>query len=312
MTRLRLQKLLGGLWLLDGVLQLQPGMFTMNMIQDVIMPNLNGQPPLLRALLSWSIPQVTAHLVIANLAAAGIQILIGLLLLTNRLVRPTLLLSFLWGLLVWVFGEGLGGLLTGSATLLTGAPGAALLYVGIGAMVYPLPHRQGSGQTKEMSLLSRTTGRRLLGLLFLLGDILQLQPKTLAPDFLSRAIAANIGGAPAVDASLRFFAAAAAEHGLVLGIGIMGVEAVMGISLLGRDGAIPVVIPIILLFSFVLWWVGEGFGMLFSGMATDPNTGPLLVLWAVAVAGPIAASPVGRRPQSGKPRRAGKENPFPR
>jgi hypothetical protein len=31
----RLRRVLGGLWLLDGLLQLQPGMFTLNLVQNV-------------------------------------------------------------------------------------------------------------------------------------------------------------------------------------------------------------------------------------------------------------------------------------
>jgi hypothetical protein len=36
------------------------------------------------------------------------------------------------------------------------------------------------------------------------------------------------------------------------------------------------------LVAVVIWVVGEGFGGVFSGPATDPNSGPLLVLLAAA------------------------------
>ena len=36
--------------------------------------------------------------------------------------------SIAWALAVWWLGEGLGGVLTGAASPVTGAPGAALLY----------------------------------------------------------------------------------------------------------------------------------------------------------------------------------------
>jgi hypothetical protein len=45
------------------------------------------------------------------------------------------------------------------------------------------------------------------------------------------------------------------------------------------------------------WVLGQAFGQVFTGMATDPDTGPLLVLLALAVyrAGVPAAVPVDMR-----------------
>ena len=40
----RLRYILGGLWLLDGLLQLQPGMFTMNLVTGIIIPLLTTSP----------------------------------------------------------------------------------------------------------------------------------------------------------------------------------------------------------------------------------------------------------------------------
>ena len=34
--------------------------------------------------------------------------------------------------------------------------------------------------------------------------------------------------------------------------------------------------------GLVIWVIGENFGQILTGMATDPNTGPLLVLLAAA------------------------------
>jgi len=46
--------------------------------------------------------------------------------------------------------------------------------------------------------------------------------------------------------------------------------------------------------SLVIWVVGEDFGGILSSMATDPNSGPLLLLLAVAFwpARPESAAPV--------------------
>jgi hypothetical protein len=48
--------------------------------------------------------------------------------LNRRTVKAALIISFGWILGVWAVGEGFGLLLTGSASPLTGALGAVLLY----------------------------------------------------------------------------------------------------------------------------------------------------------------------------------------
>ena len=46
-------------------------------------------------------------------------------------------MSFFWALGVWVIGEGLGMLFTGTATALTGAPGSVFVYGCLGLMAWP-------------------------------------------------------------------------------------------------------------------------------------------------------------------------------
>jgi hypothetical protein len=40
--------------------------------------------------------------------------------------------------------------------------------------------------------------------------------------------------------------------------------------------------PALIVAAVVIWVTGEQFGAIFSGQATDPNTGPLLILIAAA------------------------------
>src|SRR5438270_293096 len=75
--------------------------------------------------------------VLANAAIAWVQIVLGLWLLTGWLVRPALLATLAWSLAVWIWGEGLGLLLTGQASALTGAPGAVVWYGILGLAAYP-------------------------------------------------------------------------------------------------------------------------------------------------------------------------------
>ena len=45
--------------------------------------------------------------------------------------------SIVWAFIVWFGGEGMSMLFTGTASILSGAPGAVLLYPLLGFTVYP-------------------------------------------------------------------------------------------------------------------------------------------------------------------------------
>jgi len=137
MERLTVQRILGGIWLLDGILQFRPKMFSEGFLIADVKPLLAGQPLWFSHVLAWEM-QVMSHPEWAfNLMIAVIQTLFGLLLLTNRYSRTALLSSMAWATAVWVFGEGLGGLLFGSWSLVVGAPGAAALYALMAVVVWP-------------------------------------------------------------------------------------------------------------------------------------------------------------------------------
>ncbi len=123
---------LGGLWLLDGVLQLQPAMFTSAFVTTVLAPNLQSQPLLIENIVAFGIKIFSLNIFWCNLASALIQLAIGILLIFpfhNSILRFGLWLSVVWALIIWIFGEGFGNLFTGSAIFYTGAPGSALLYL---------------------------------------------------------------------------------------------------------------------------------------------------------------------------------------
>jgi hypothetical protein len=44
-----------------------------------------------------------------------------------------------------------------------------------------------------------------------------------------------------------------------------------------------------LLLIIAIWAIGQGFGLLFSGQATDPNSGPLIAMMAVALLTPAGS-----------------------
>src|SRR5579862_9914945 len=78
LSRRSLRTVLGVLWLIDGLLQLQPLMFTGNMINGIMRPMLAGQPGFIEPSLQFIVNQTSLHLVEVNLLIAIVQILLGL------------------------------------------------------------------------------------------------------------------------------------------------------------------------------------------------------------------------------------------
>lgn len=137
LTRRGLQVALGILWLLDGGRQFQPFIFSRGFLTQVIEPAAAGQPRTVVVSIPGAAHLMSRRLGLYYSGAATIQILIGVGLLFLRTVKPALLASFGWALGVWAFGEGFGLLPTGQASLLTGAPGAVLIYVLAGMLIWP-------------------------------------------------------------------------------------------------------------------------------------------------------------------------------
>ncbi len=87
---------------------------------------------------SWAAEGWSAHPVQAAAGAVWIQLGLGVWLLSSaswRWSRAAGLVSLGWGLVVWVFGEALGGMLAPGQSWLPGAPGAALFYCAAGLLL---------------------------------------------------------------------------------------------------------------------------------------------------------------------------------
>ena len=85
----------------------------------------------------WAARVIAAHPVGWEVPFAIIQLLLGLGLLYPRTAKLALAASLPWALGVWYLGEGLGGIASGNASLLTGAPGAVLLYAVLALAAWP-------------------------------------------------------------------------------------------------------------------------------------------------------------------------------
>jgi hypothetical protein len=262
-SRRIIQAVLGFIWFIDGLLQLKPQMFTKVFVEQVILPMAQGGPAWIAQSVTWAAHIVEPHIGIYNIIFAAIQLLIGLGLMFNIKVKTTLVISFIWTIIVWWFGEGFGMLLTGQVLLVTGAPGAVLLYGFIGWSIWPSEGNET--QLRAVSLRGMSVARWSLGLLWILGAILQVQPAYLKPNGISGAFTAD------------WVAHLVGTSGVTVTIILAIIELAIGVGILINRRMRPFMWASIIL-SLIFWWTGQAFGQMFTALGTDPNAGPLFIL----------------------------------
>lgn len=265
-------KVLGVIWIFDGLLQFQPLMFGETFVQNVLAPVASGQPSFMAAIVNWGITIWNTNPAVTDTLAALLQIAIGVLLLfplSGKISRTGLWISVVWGVIVWLCGEGAGLLLTGSASFYTGAPGAVTIYVliailllwQIDARVYP----------------------KVAGWLMVLGAALQLQPSLWSSNSVMMNFMPAMNDPVGPFASLPNYLAnltglAPVEANLILAALLL----VVGLILILKPNRTTGIIALI--FLFLVWWLGQDFGQLsaiWSGTPTDPNTAPILALMLI-------------------------------
>ena len=288
LSQRRVQQILGVLWLIDGLLQLQPQMFTLNMVYETMMPTLQNQPAPVSASLQWVIEVTMHHLVLVNLFIAGVQFAIGLSLLLGHRIRGVLIVSMVWALIVWYGSEGMGLLFTGQASVLTGTPGAFLLYALLGLAAYPrYASPRTSEDASECGLLSRIHLRWILAGLWCLAVLLQLQPSWWVLGQISGSIAVMMDGGGLnrilVDPILGQISMLTAQIGIPLSSVLILLFLALGIALaIVKETWLRPWLVVSMVISLAIWWICQAFGNLLTGMTTDTNSG--LVLFIIALA----------------------------
>jgi hypothetical protein len=286
-----LQLALAGLWLLDGILQCQPFMFTSGFLRQIIEPAAQGQPWLIRTSILGPAHFVSHHEAAFNAVFATVQLLLGYGILVRRTTKIGLVASISWALGVWWFGEGGGVLATGHAMLLTGAPGAALLYAVLAVLAWPEPEDTREGVARR-ALNRGLTARVAWALLWLGGAALSLLPVNLTSDGIHDAFAAGSNGEPPPISTINsLLAQASGGHGLTIGVGLAVLQALAGVGVFLRWWPrLFIVLGAVL--AVVFWLTAEALGGIPTGQATDPNTGPVLLVLALAVSASFSGRPV--------------------
>ncbi len=294
----------GNLWLFDGLLQAQPKM-AIGLPSLVIEPAAASSPAWVQHVVNWAGTAWSYHPVQAGAAAVWIQIGIGIWMVAaprGAMTRLAGLAGAGWALVVWVFGESFGGIFAPGLTWLTGAPGAAAVYVAAGLLV-ALP---------ESAWQSPRLGRLILGGLglFLAGmAVLQAWPGRGSWQGISNG---QPGGLAAMAQSMSLtpqpgflsgwlfaFGAFDEAHGFAVNMmAVIALGAIGAAFLSGRPRLIRLALPGFGVLCLAVWVLVQDLGFL-GGLGTDPNS--MIPFMLLAGAGylaltrvPAAVTPVRR------------------
>ncbi|HVA53748.1 MAG TPA: SCO family protein [Acidimicrobiales bacterium] len=130
----------GALWLFDGFLQFQASM-PLGLANNVVAPMSTNTPSWLHAIMEHGIFLWNSHPISLAVGTAWLQVGIGLVLLVSngRTGRIVGVVSAGWAALVWLIGNGAGGMFVSGASFLFGWPGATFFYVVAGVWLFVGP-----------------------------------------------------------------------------------------------------------------------------------------------------------------------------
>ncbi len=281
--RRTLQLALATIWLFDGILQLQPFMFTRQFGTTMLAPTAHGNPNTVAHSITWASHFISDHAVSTDAAFAVIQILLGLGIAWRPSVKTALGASIVWSCAVWWFGEGLGGVIAGTAHVVSGAPGAVLLYAVLAVLLWP----SDRGGPDAAFIAARAVGERAARIVWVLlwgglSIVALLGPNRSATGL--RDVVRDLGdGEPRWLGSLDQHVANVLGHrGLAVSIVLAVVLGLIALSVYLPLRPARAMVAVALMASLVIWIFGENFGQVFSGSASDPSSGPLLALVALA------------------------------
>jgi hypothetical protein len=282
LTRRRIEIVLGFVWLVDGLLQLQPYMFSRAFWNGILgMANMGLPGPVSTA--DYHVATLlTAHPALWNTGFAGLQLLLGVGLIWRRTARVALICSVPWALGVWAIGEGFGGMFMPGTSLLTGAPGPALIYALLAVMLLctGADTTVSGGRIGRAGLRIGATGWALI---WTAGALLELEGTNHAAAVPGAQIANGSSGEPAL---FRWLDGGSGhligQHGYLFALllGLLAVFAGWGIFVpaLRRECLVTGIV-----LAVFVGLVGQDLGAVFTGHGTDPGSGPLLILLALAL-----------------------------
>jgi hypothetical protein len=277
-----LQLCLAVVWLLDAILQYQSFMFT-KAFGQMLAATAAGNPGVIGRPITWSAGIIEHHPVPANAAFATIQLALALGIAWRPTVKIALGASVAWAVAVWWLGEGLGEVLNSAASPVSGAPGAVIIYALLAVLLWPADR----GGSPAPFVAARAVGARVARVLWLVLwaslAYFSLLATNRGPQALHDMISGMASGEPRWLASLDHAAASlVAHHGLTASVVLAVALALVGVSVYLPTPAARAGVVAAVILAALIWVFGEAFGAIFTGSGTDPNSGPLLALLALA------------------------------
>jgi len=280
-ARRLLQLGLAAIWLLDGVLQYQSVMFDRGFSQ-MLASTAAGNPGVIAHPITWAAGIIAHHPASTNAASATIQLLLGLGIACRATIRPALAASIVWSVAVWWFGEGLGGVLNGTASPVNGAPGGVILYALLAVLLWPA----GDGHPAPF-VAARPVGAAAARALWLVlwGSLVYFSVTAVnrTAQGLHDMVAGMTSGEPGWLASIgRGGASLLAHRGLAASIVLAVLLAIIAVGVFLPAPAARATLVLAIVLALAIWVVGQELGGILAGGSTDPDSGPLLVLIALA------------------------------
>ncbi len=279
-----MQLVLATFWLLDGILQLQSFFFTRGFGLQMISGMSSGNPSVIARPITWSAAAIGHHSVLTDAIFAVIQIAIGFLIAWRPTVKIGLATAIAWSVCVWWVGEGLGGIVNGTADPVNGAPGAVILYALLAVLLWP---KDRVATRPAPFVAARWVGeppaKALWVLLWASLAYFAVLGPNRSPRHLHDLIGGEASGEPRWLASVDHHAASMVDHqGLLLStiLAVLLLVVAAGTFLPARFANATLVVAGGI--GLLVWVIGENFGSLLTNGATDLNSGPLLVLLAAA------------------------------
>jgi hypothetical protein len=273
---------LATIWLLDAALQLQPFMFTRgsNGFSGMLNGLAAGNPGILYHSVTWNASNVYHQPILTNAIFASVQFLIAFGIVYRRTCKPALVLSMVWSIGVWWFGEGAGAVFSGGATPFGGGPGGVLFYALLAVLLWP-----SDGSDKPF-VAARTVGvtaaKAIWSVVWGVLALLSLVGSGRSPQALHDLVAGLDSGEPGWLAHIdRSSESLFLHHGTAMAVLLAMVCVIVAAGVHGPPKVAQVTVVLAIVAFALIWVAVQNFGGILAGGATDPNSGLLVMVLAL-------------------------------
>jgi hypothetical protein len=239
-----------------------------------------GNPGWFHRVLTWNASIIDHQPILTDAIFAAIQFLIAFGIIYKRSCKAALSLSIVWAIAVWWFGESAGEIFQGGGTPFGGGPGGVLFYALLAVLLWPT-----DGGDKPFVAARRVgvKGAKAIwaGVWGFLA-VLSLIGSGRSPQALHDLVASLDVGQPGWLARIdRSSESIFLHHGTTMAILLAILCLVVGVGVFFRPQITQVSLVVSIVVFALIWVAVQNFGGILAGGATDPNSGPLVILFAL-------------------------------